>query len=47
MNNNMLIAFNLREGAGMTRETLMKPDAVGLPAPDYKNETRELINNLF
>lgn len=47
MNNNMLIVFDLREGAGRTRENLMKPDAVGLPAPDYKNETRELMNNLF
>lgn len=43
----MPIFFDLREGAGMARQNLMKPDAVGLPAPDYKNETRELMNNLF
>ena len=47
MNNNMLIVFDLREGAGKIRENLMKLDAVGLPAPDYKNKTRELLNNLF
>lgn len=47
MNNNILIVFDLREGAGRIRENLMKPDAVGLPAPDYKNKTRELITNLF
>ena len=47
MNNNMLIVFDLREGAGRARENLMKLDVVGLPAPDYKNETREWITNLF
>ena len=43
MNNNMLIVFDLREGAGRTRENLMKPEAVGLPAPDCKNKKENCL----